>query len=95
MAMNFLTKASPETANDANEIEKPQNAAGLDPERQGSRKMRRIDKPVVMSDSDSSLSVGEQIELEKENAIQYRTCSWQKVSFVVAFGYVMKPLTII
>ena len=29
--------------------------------------------------SDSEESVGRQIELEAENSIKYRTCSWQKV----------------
>jgi hypothetical protein len=45
------------------------------------RKMSRISKPasVTGDDTDSSISVGAQIEMEKENAIKYRTCSWQKV----------------
>lgn len=63
-----------------------------DAERQGAapgyRKMSRIDKPVtksiagVTSDddaTDTSVSVGKQMELESGNAIKYRTCSWQKV----------------
>jgi hypothetical protein len=29
--------------------------------------------------SDQSITVGKQMELEAENAIKYRTCSWQKV----------------
>lgn len=33
--------------------------------------------------------LGKQIELESENAIQYRTCSWQKVYFPFAF---MQPI---
>jgi hypothetical protein len=33
------------------------------------------------SDEDASINVGKQIELEAGNAIQYRTCSWQKVCF--------------
>ena len=37
-----------------------------------------------MDDSDdASLSIGKQIELESGNAIKYRTCSWQKVRFVI------------
>lgn len=50
------------------------------------RKMSRIDKPIAAgivgggdSDTDSSLSVGKQMEMEAGNAIKYRTCSWQKV----------------
>lgn len=36
----------------------------------------------LVSDPDSSSvseSVGHQIEMESENTIKYRTCSWQKV----------------
>jgi hypothetical protein len=57
------------------------------------RKMSRIDKPVTKSisgnvdgrrmsleDAESEdITVGKQMELEAGNAIQYRTCSWQKV----------------
>ena len=66
-----------------------------DPERQGGpRKMSRIDKPISKSISGSvdgrrrsadespdsaDITVGKQLELEAGNAIQYRTCSWQKV----------------
>jgi hypothetical protein len=46
----------------------------------GPRRMSRIDKKEPnLSDSDSAISIGAQIELEKDNAIKYRTCSWQKV----------------
>jgi hypothetical protein len=31
--------------------------------------------------SDASLTIGKQMELEADNAIKYRTCSWQKVCF--------------
>jgi len=31
------------------------------------------------SDDSGSDVLGQQLELEKDNAIQYRTCSWQKV----------------
>jgi len=57
-----------------------------DPENPMGRRMSRIGKPVATndhvppgSDTESTVSVGAQIELEKENAIKYRTCSWQKV----------------
>lgn len=59
------------------------------------RKMSRIDRPITKSiagghdeafaddaSSDPSMSVGKQMELEAGNAIQYRTCSWKKVSIV-------------
>ena len=51
---------------------------GYDPENPTGRRMSRIDKPLD-SDTDSSLSVGKQIEMEASNAIKYRTCSWPKV----------------
>lgn len=57
-----------------------------DPENSMGRRMSRIAKPVAAndhvplgSDTESTVSVGAQIEMEKENAIKYRTCSWQKV----------------
>jgi hypothetical protein len=59
------------------DLEKPPDKkiddAALDPERQGSRRFSRV------GSDGSALSVGAQIELEKENAIQYRTCGWKKV----------------
>ena len=51
---------------------------GYDLENPTGRRMSRIDKPLD-SDTDSSLSVGKQIEKEASNAIKYRTCSWPKV----------------
>ncbi|KAI9882786.1 MAG: hypothetical protein M1823_005465 [Watsoniomyces obsoletus] len=35
---------------------------------------------LLVSDSESALSVGKQLELEANNAIKYRTCSWPKVN---------------
>lgn len=43
------------------------------------RKMSRVAGVLGESDTDSSLSVGKQLELEATNSIKYRTCSWQKV----------------
>ena len=60
----------------------------------GPRKMSRIDRPVTNSisgvaegrkpsvdptGSGEDITVGAQMEMEAGNAIQYRTCSWQKV----------------
>jgi hypothetical protein len=43
---------------------------------------RRSSQHVHALDSSSTTeSVGRQIELESENTIKYRTCSWQKVGF--------------
>lgn len=48
------------------------------------RKMSRIGPPpgtlkAPGSDTDSEDAIGRLVELEAENAIKYRTCSWQKV----------------
>ena len=65
----------------------PDNA--YDAEKQeGSRRMSRIDRPIAQpivagGESDDlevlQTSVGKQMELEQDNAIKYRTCSWPKV----------------
>jgi hypothetical protein len=53
----------------------------------GTRRLERVEAPLLRRkalDSDSSssaLSIGKQIEKEADNAIQYRSCSWQKVCF--------------
>jgi hypothetical protein len=42
----------------------------------------RLEKPSrkdMDDSSDQSITVGKQMELEAENAIKYRTCSWPKV----------------
>ena len=48
------------------------------------RKMSRLGEPVAGvsgSDDDLATSIGKQMELEANNSIKYRTCSWQKVNF--------------
>lgn len=55
------------------------------------RPMNRIDGPITKpiggegaagSDiDDPDVAIGKQMELEAGNAIQYRTCSWQKVRY--------------
>lgn len=35
----------------------------------------------AVDSSSTTESIGRQIELESENTIKYRTCSWQKVRF--------------
>jgi hypothetical protein len=44
----------------------------------------RIEKPSRrdVDDSEESFSIGRQMEMEAENAIKYRTCSWQKVCLI-------------
>lgn len=41
------------------------------------------------SDDNSSDILGKQIELEAENSIQYRTCSWQKVSNFCSSSFIV------
>lgn len=65
------------------------------------RKMSRIDAPVTKSitgegqldddATDNSVAIGKQMEMEAGNAIKYRTCSWQKVSFLVMFLFAVVP----
>jgi hypothetical protein len=38
--------------------------------------------------SDNSFSVGKQMELEADNAIKYRTCSWQKTAALLFSEYI-------
>lgn len=53
-----------------------------DSERTGQRgrNMSRVVPLMANSDVESAVSVGKQLELESENQIKYRTCSWQKVN---------------
>ncbi|KAI4113906.1 MAG: hypothetical protein LQ345_005212 [Seirophora villosa] len=59
---------------------------------QGGRKMSRLGGPttigVANSDSASAVSVGKQMEQEAENAIKYRTCSWQKTAALLFSEYI-------
>jgi len=54
----------------------------------------RIEKPArpdLVTDDDSSdpsFTVGKQMELEAENAIKYRTCSWQKTAALLFSEYI-------
>ena len=49
-------------------------------DRRGSKfDKKRLDEGAD-GEADDGPTVGDQIEMEKENAIKYRTCSWQKVT---------------
>lgn len=57
------------------------------------RKMSRIDRPVPRvgagdADSEASVSVGKQMQLEAGNAIKYRTCSWPKTAALLFSEYI-------
>jgi hypothetical protein len=73
--------APPVESNESNEKKHDTGLLETDHENQGGRRMSRIDKkdPNVDYDDSSGLSVGQQIEMEKGNAIKYRSCSWRKV----------------
>ncbi|KAH7096003.1 transmembrane amino acid transporter protein-domain-containing protein [Paraphoma chrysanthemicola] len=58
---------------------------GSDPE------LGRIEKPSrrdMDDDSDGSITVGKQMAMEAENAIKYRTCSWQKTAALLFSEYI-------
>ncbi|KAL9045378.1 MAG: hypothetical protein Q9214_001561 [Letrouitia sp. 1 TL-2023] len=65
-------------------IETKGGGYGYDPEKTEGRerKLSRIGGPAAIgladSDAGSAMSVGKQVELESNNSIKYRTCSWQK-----------------
>jgi len=71
--------------------------------RKANKPMNRIDRPITtsitgdsaMGDSstDVSVSIGKQMELEADNAIKYRTCSWQKV-FIILFYFYSSPFPV-
>lgn len=79
MALGFGTKKA-EEAGITNDSKNPDDL--YDPEDQSANGRRRLSR--VADDSSSTLSVGKQIELEADNAIKYRTCSWQKVCFLTS-----------
>ena len=57
----------------------------------GNKLMNRIGPPLagtVTGDTDSdSVDVGKLVELESNNAIKYRTCSWPKVDTLLTFPF--------
>ena len=52
----------------------PRRGSRIDAPRHGS-----IATAGIMPEGEEDVGVGKQMELEAENAIKYRTCSWQKV----------------
>jgi hypothetical protein len=72
----FASKGDAQRNSDSSDgnVAKPDKT--YDPESGLSEKNYRGD---IDSDSSNSITVGKQIEMEAENAIKYRTCSWQKV----------------
>ncbi|KAI9677078.1 MAG: hypothetical protein M1817_006917 [Caeruleum heppii] len=78
------------TADDGRIIETPSYLHVFDSERQGGQwTMNRIADPVVVTGSEtSSMDVDKQLEMEKGNEIQYRTCSWPKTASLLFSEYI-------
>jgi len=86
-------KAEPkfDNVNPYNDYSADQTTAEHGGSKKSKKPMNRIDRPItrsITSDSamedsgtDVSVSIGKQMELEADNAIKYRTCSWQKVCY--------------
>lgn len=77
MALNSLSQRLFRTSETDTPEEKDKTIE--DVEVQQPRRLSRIDK-ADQYDSETDISLAALIEAEKGNAIQYRTCSWQKVS---------------
>lgn len=101
MALGFGDKANKAIDNNDSssaerkdpEIYDPENATGI-PLGPGGRPLRRIDESkrrdmaVTSDDSSGSITVGKQIAMEADNAIQYRTCSWPKTAALLFSEYI-------
>ena len=81
----FGNKASPAetTSQSSNEKAAFDKEKGYDAEAAGG-----ITAPVNDTGSDASITIGRQIELEANNAIKYRTCSWQKTAALLFSEYI-------
>ncbi|KAK8216626.1 transmembrane amino acid transporter protein-domain-containing protein [Phyllosticta capitalensis] len=82
--------AAGESAFEDDDIAESQAARG----RVGARIGGPVAKPIngdqqpPDSDTSSTISVGKQIELESDNAIKYRTCSWPKTAALLFSEYI-------
>lgn len=81
----FGGKASPADNNSQSSNEKVafEKEKGYDAEAQGGILPTSTD-----ADSDASITIGRQIELEANNAIKYRTCSWPKTAALLFSEYI-------
>lgn len=94
MALGFGSKAekADDSSNDNGKtgdelFNKDAETGGLEKQRRGSR-LEGPARPDMDSSDEQSISVGKQIELEAGNAIQYRTCSWQKTAALLFSEYI-------
>lgn len=80
-------QVSKETAIGASYVPATQGRSQNDLETQKvhGRKMNRIDGGIndMGPEDDSAMTIEKQLELESANSIKYRTCSWQKVNWVI------------
>jgi len=83
----FGRKASPAETTSQSSNEKAafgkEKGEGYDAEAAGG-----LTAPINDTDSDASITIGRQIELEANNAIKYRTCSWQKTAALLFSEYI-------
>lgn len=85
MEVNKFSQPFSRSSDEKDPIDEKDNTAGPDDvERQGlpegRKRKNRIDGPLT-GDAASDSSLEALIAAEANNAIKYRTCSWQKVSF--------------
>lgn len=99
MAIDFLSDKSPV---DKPPVDGFPDIESQSAESWDARKMARIDKPITKSisgsrvingaaddtTSDSGISVAKQMEMEADNAIKYRTCSWKKTAALLFSEYI-------
>lgn len=77
---SLLTSEDPESQHfsDNSDLAKDKHDSESDEHLQ-ERRPSRIAPVRTGSVAESRVSIGKQLELEADNAIKYRTCSWQKV----------------
>ena len=86
MALKSLLgrKASPSDKNSQSSTSE-QDKNNYDPE---AAVAKGITAPTSDDNSDASFTIGRQIELEANNAIKYRTCSWKKTAALLFSEYI-------
>jgi hypothetical protein len=70
---------------DARSLSNSSSNEKKDPELGG---LAASDRRDMDDDSTASMTVGKQMEMEAENAIKYRTCSWQKTAALLFSEYI-------
>jgi hypothetical protein len=94
MALGLFKKASPAVSNSSTDEKVYSKDASHDPANIGAGTDRLQDPGAnrdpekgVDSDTESSI-IGKQVAMEAENAIKYRTCSWQKTAALLFSEYI-------